>query len=78
MNKENLKEYQNLDIQEMDLEDNIIRKKNEQTKLRSKISVIGHQVTEEEEKLVMVRHQKRILLGRDIIELEKDDTERKG
>ena len=78
MKKENLKEYQNLDIEEMDLEDNIIKKKNEQLKLKRQISVIGHQVTTEEEKLVMVRHQKRILLGRDIIELEKDETERKG
>ena len=78
MKKENLKEYQNLDSEEMDLEDNIIRKKNEQLKLKRQILVIGHKVTEEEEKLVMVRHQKRILLGRDIIELEKDETERKG
>ena len=78
MDKENLKEYHNLDNQQMDLEDNIIREKNEQLKLKRQILVIGHQVTTEEGKLVMVRHQKRILLGRDIIELEKDDTERKG
>jgi len=78
MDKENLKEYHNLDNQQMDLEDNIIREKNEQLKLKRQILVIGHQVTTEEGKLVMVRHQKRILLGRDIIELEKDETERKG
>jgi len=78
MNKENLKEYQNLDIQEMDLEDNIIRKRNEQLKLKRQILVIGHDIVKEDNKLVMVRHQKRILLGRDIIELEKDETERKG
>ena len=78
MNKENLKEYQNLDIEEMDLEDNIIREKNEQLKLKRQILVISHDIIKEDNKLVMVRHQKRILLGRDIIELEKDETERKG
>lgn len=72
MKKEELKQYQNLDLKEMDLEDNIIKKRNEQIKLRRKILVIGHQITEEEKKLIMVRHQKRTLLGRDIIALEKE------
>ena len=74
MNKNKFNQYQKFDEQEMNLEDSITNKMNEQRKLRRNILKIGHSISQDKQQLTLVRHEKRQLIGRPIVELEEEDS----
>ena len=73
MNKDKFNQYQKFDEQEMNLEDSITKKRNEQWRLKNSILKIGHSITEDRQQLTLVRHEKRQLIGRPIVELEEEE-----
>ena len=76
MNKDKFNQYQKFDEQEMNLEDKIIRSRNEQWKLKNSILKIGQSISQDQQQLTLVRHEKRQLIGRPIVELEEKEDER--
>ena len=75
MNKNKFNQYQKFDEQEMNLEDSITRKRNEQWRLKNSILKIGQSISQDKQQLTLVRHEKRQLIGRPIVELEEDEED---
>ena len=73
MNQTKFNQYQRFDNQEMDLEDSIIKQRNEQWKLKNEILKIGHSIEQDSRQLTLIRHEKRQLLGRPIVEIDEKE-----